>query len=1455
MPVVVVAEKPSVARDLARVLGASERREGSFVGSGWIVTWALGHLLRLAEPGEIDTRWSAWRADQLPMLPGRWPCVVDDASRDRFQAVAEALQAPGVEKVVCATDAGREGELIFRRLVEAIGCDQPIERLWISSLTPRAIEDGFRHLRPAHEFDGLADAARGRARADWLVGMNLSRAYTLSARRDDRGGPDEPISVGRVQTPTLAMLVERELQIRRFVPEPYLEIEANFASISDGSSPHDGTYSGLWFRASGVPDSQSAPNAASTPSAADRRLPADGIEARAIVERVQRGHAEVASLTDETKRMPPPRLYDLTELQRHANRLWGWSARKTLAVAQRLYEQKRRLSYPRTDSRHLTRDAAATLPEIVRAIAPRYPGLVAEDSGERALDRRTVDDREVGDHHAILPTAEGGRGDLDADEEALFDLVCRRLLMAWHGPWVRAVTHVITRVVSNASTENATETVDLFASRGVRELERGWKILDLPTAGGKARATDRSDDPLPNELAPGLGLRVAGVKALEKTTKPAKRYTDATLLSAMENAGRRLDDVELSRILRASGLGTPATRAEILETLVRRRFAERRGKVLHATERGVELINRVHPRVKSPEMTARWEERLESIRQGNETLTDFLADIEAVVRDLVAEALGKHPRAQRPAEDRGRAEDLEPAGNAVGHLGRQSSQKATTDEPAHGATTSSDDLPPLDAYEGWMADGARTPAPAGEVVQSLATAFDTAHRRGDRPAARRTDAGRGDARRPAIVRGTTSPNAESAPVEPPRRTPTPSTDLLRLLRDAFGFEDFRPFQEAACRAATEGRDVLLVMPTGAGKSLCYQLPGLARGGTTLVISPLIALMEDQVAKLQRSGLVAERIHSGRERAESREVCRRWLQGQLDFLFVAPERLGVPGFPELLAKRPPTLVAVDEAHCISQWGHDFRPDYRLLGERLPALRPAPVLALTATATPTVQRDIVEQLGMERPRLHIHGFRRHNLAVEAVELRPSSRRAVARSLLSDPARRPAIVYAPTRKEAEALGEELSADLLAAVYHAGLRPATRERVQRSFLDGELEIIIATIAFGMGIDKADVRTVVHTGLPGSLEGYYQEIGRAGRDGKPARAVLLWSWADRRTHEFFFGRDYPEAETLERLYDALSAVPRPIDALAQRLRFDDEDVLHKALEKLWIHGGALIDRDQNVARGRPDWRGPYLGQRQHKLAQLEDMTRFASGHGCRMLRLVEHFGDREDDGTPCGCCDQCAPDECIVRSFRSPTPAEVVVMRRVLDALDRRDEQTTGQLFRATAEGDGLERKDFEVLLGGLERAELVATFGDSFEKNGRTIRFQRATLGVAAESARREDLADLVSLAAEIAPTQRRRSRRSSGGERSSTRSDRRRGSAPAREEELAETDAGLYEALKEWRLGEARRRGIPAFRILPNRTLRAIARSRPVDDDGLLDVRGVGPKVSSSYGPAILEVVAQW
>lgn len=680
-------------------------------------------------------------------------------------------------------------------------------------------------------------------------------------------------------------------------------------------------------------------------------------------------------------------------------------------------------------------------------------------------------------------------------------------------------------------------------------------------------------------------------------------------------------------------------------------------------------------------------------------------------------------------------------------------------------------------------------------------------------------------------------------------------ELERLL-GRFGFNGFRAHQRDVCVEVTRGRDVLLVMPTGAGKSLCYQLPGVARGGTTLVVSPLIALMEDQVHKLEARGFRAGRIHSGRDRLESRQTCREYLNGTLDFLFVAPERLRISGFPEMLAKRKPALVAVDEAHCISQWGHDFRPDYRMLDERLRPLRPAPLIAMTATATPPVQADIVERLDLQDPVRFIHGFRRENLAVEVVELARAARQQAIEALLEPPAPTPAIVYAATRRETEQLAVALARTHRgAAAYHAGLTSGTRERVQRAFLAGEIDVLVATIAFGMGVDKPDVRTIIHTALPGSLEGYYQEIGRAGRDGKPARAILLHSYADQRMHRFFVERDYPEVGVLDEVYAALPSQPEPKLRVRSRLAIAPQ-VFDAAIEKLWIQAGVLVDAHENLKRGPRGWRKPYLAQRDHRLVQIEAMARFSRSHACRMLQLVRHFGDREDSGERCGHCDWCAPEAAIATSAREPSGGELVQVQRILRALDERNGQTPAMLQRGALAGE-VSRDQCEEWLGALARGKLITLTEDTFQKDGQQITFIRASLRP--EGARLSAPGKAAELAARLALRGSRFAQRSRSAARRAVPAGGRH-SEPARVVEArpspsasAKTDDPTFEALKAWRARVAKAAEVRAFRIASDRVLRGVAAALPSSADTLRAVPGVGPKLVERYGEEILHVIS--
>ncbi|MGB6724547.1 MAG: DEAD/DEAH box helicase [Terracidiphilus sp.] len=708
-----------------------------------------------------------------------------------------------------------------------------------------------------------------------------------------------------------------------------------------------------------------------------------------------------------------------------------------------------------------------------------------------------------------------------------------------------------------------------------------------------------------------------------------------------------------------------------------------------------------------------------------------------------------------------------------------------------------------------------------------------------------------------------------------------------MLRSVFGFERFRAGQEAVCRAAIAGRDLLLVMPTGAGKSLCYQLPAIARGGTALVVSPLIALMEDQAAKLSSLGLRVARIHSGLERAQARQACVEYLNGSLQFLFIAPERLRVPGFAEMLAKKKLALIAIDEAHCISQWGHDFRPDYRMLGRYLPALRGAdgqtqsdapvhnstsddssvgiPVIAMTATATPEVQADILEQLGMTRPAKFIHGFRRENLAIEVAEVPVPERAKTIFNLLSEPTRRPAIVYATSRKQSEYLAACLSYGpgsrapsaanrITVSAYHAGLDPATRERVQTAFQSGEIDVVVATIAFGMGIDKADIRTVIHAGLPATLEGYYQEIGRAGRDGAPSRTYLMHSYADQKTRDFFLQRDYPPVDHLKQVFSDLGDEPRQVEELraASKLGLEEFD---KALEKLEIHGGARVDFGGSVTRGGTEWKKTYTIQAQLRVEQFEKVVRYTTSSECRMSALVRHFGDVEDASRKCAKCDVCNPADAVLRQFRRATAKEREIVLGIVNELRPGHYKAAGALQRNLVLACSMSRNNFGALLDAMARAGLIEIEEAEFEKDREMIRYRKVRLTAPGLEVRpMTPLALLIGdgIAEEFGgkvdgPAKAKRVKadaRSAGAKPETT-------AAPLK---LTSEQEDLAARLKQWRATEAKRLKVPAYVVLHDRTLTALAAARPATPNQLLAIDGIGAAKVERFGEELLRLCAK-
>ena len=571
----VLAEKPSVARDIARVLGANTPGKGCLKGSGYVVTWAVGHLVTQVNPEEIDARWKTWRQDTLPMLPENIPLKVIAQSRDQFQCVKTILNAPQVDSVICATDAGREGELIFRRIYQMAGCRKPFRRLWISSMTEEAIQEGFADLRDGADYDGLYASALCRSDADWLVGMNGSRAFTLRY--------DSLLSVGRVQTPTLSILVKRALEIRNFVPENYWEVQADF-----------GGYRGTWIDKDGK-----------------TRIP-DEKTAKEIVSAVTGREGEVLEVSTERKRVPPPLLYDLTTLQREANARYGFTAQKTLNLAQALYEKHKLLTYPRTDSRYLSHDMRPKVQGILKGMPEPLRALVL--SPDKAADpgKRVYDDAKLTDHHAIIPT--GRRpGALTADEQKLYEMVARQLIAAFYPDMEYDAMSAVTGVGEHK-----------FLSRGRAVIAQGWQAANPPLRSKPKKGEEEQALP---QLQKGQRVPVKSAKAVAKKTTPPSPYTENTLLAAMENAGKFVENEELRRQMKERGLGTPATRAAIIERLIAVDYVRREKKALIPTDKGIRLIAVAPEQLSSPETTGRWEKGLSDIAAGKMDPNRFMQSI------------------------------------------------------------------------------------------------------------------------------------------------------------------------------------------------------------------------------------------------------------------------------------------------------------------------------------------------------------------------------------------------------------------------------------------------------------------------------------------------------------------------------------------------------------------------------------------------------------------------------------------------------------------------------------------------------------------------------------------------------------------------------------------------------------------------------------------------------------
>lgn len=588
----IIAEKPSVAMDIARVLGVKGKKDGYVENDKYIISWCVGHLVNIAEPKEQNPEWDRWNLAALPMIPdGKFKLTVLPDTKKQFQILKRLMNSGDVTEVVCATDAGREGELIFRRVYALAGCKKPVKRLWISSMTDEAIRDGFRNLKPGENYLSLAYAAFARAEADWLVGMNFSRLLSIKCA--------DKLSIGRVQTPVLAMLVQRRLEIENFKPEPYWNIEARTQGIK-----------ATWFE----------PPEYKTPVISSQD------KARTITQKCQGQKARVIKVVQRKGNSAPPLLFDLTTLQREANSKFNMSAKQTLGIVQNLYEKHKIVTYPRTDSRYISQDIFKELTKHIAGIQELYSDLISEmkENINRGSRFKVVNDKKVSDHHAIIPTSKKPNMNALSDtEKKIYDMICRRFIAAFLPP----ATFLSTNLELDIAGERFRATGKVFQDLGWLKAEP-WRAS--------------SDNPLP-PLKEGQLVDIEEIRDIKKMTRPPAQYNDSSLLRAMETAGKSVETEEMAEAMKERGLGTPATRAAIIERLFDMGYAQRKGKSIVATDKGVQaikIVTSLSQGLCSPEMTGEWEYKLKLIEQGKYNYKQFMEDIKKFLTEEVAKIMG-----------------------------------------------------------------------------------------------------------------------------------------------------------------------------------------------------------------------------------------------------------------------------------------------------------------------------------------------------------------------------------------------------------------------------------------------------------------------------------------------------------------------------------------------------------------------------------------------------------------------------------------------------------------------------------------------------------------------------------------------------------------------------------------------------------------------------------------------
>ena len=607
MKSVVLAEKPSVGKELARVLGCRKGGKGYLEGDRYIVTWAMGHLVELADPDAYDTKYKSWRLEDLPMLPGQMKYRIIRKTNRQFNLVKMQLKRKDVNNLIIATDAGREGELVARLIMKLSGWHGSFQRLWISSQTDSAIKDGFNNLKPGKNYDNLFKAAECRGEADWVIGLNITRA--LSCKYDVR------LSAGRVQTPTINLIIQREKEIKDFIPKKYWTVDVNF-----------GNFTAQWNAKSG-----------------NTRLFSEK-EAESLREKLLAGKAKVFLLTKTKKSVPPPLAYNLTSLQRDANSRLGFSAKKTLSTLQVLYERYKIATYPRTDSSYITDDMVPTLKNRLKSMmeTPLKSKAASLLSTDIRPGKRFVDNKKVTDHHAIIPTGEKIRMEqLDHDENRLMTIIMERFIEVLSPPEIR---------------ENMTVKIDMsgeyLVAKNSVQIVSGWRGVTVIRRSSEVDSNIYSGK-LP-VLEKGELLKVKSVELISGLTKPPSKYTEGTLLAAMENPGKYIDDPVLKKIISKGGLGTVATRADIIEKIISKGYILREGKELQPTSRGIELMEIVPAELRSPALTAVWEDRFTNISDGKENPADFLREIRKKAADLVKEVKSSSKKYE-PREKTGKA--------------------------------------------------------------------------------------------------------------------------------------------------------------------------------------------------------------------------------------------------------------------------------------------------------------------------------------------------------------------------------------------------------------------------------------------------------------------------------------------------------------------------------------------------------------------------------------------------------------------------------------------------------------------------------------------------------------------------------------------------------------------------------------------------------------------------------